>query len=131
MQTTPQGDPVWTPQDQRLPADLVERVSRVLRHVGLPLAHENDDVGVFLTRGDGQPMNAPEPADHVALSWHTPPALFDAADQEGGGGPTARLMCAVDDAMEATLREVLAAAGLHVAPHPATETLAVWPAPPR
>ncbi|KAB8160224.1 hypothetical protein FH609_028385 [Streptomyces sp. 3MP-14] len=133
METIPVEDRIWTPEDQQLPADLVEQVVRVLRRVGLPVAHENGDVGVFLTRGDGLPMNATEPADHVGLSWHVPHELFDAMEEESTDerGPATRLLNAVEDGMETTVAGVLTAAGLRVSPHPVTETLSVWAAPAR
>lgn len=129
METTPQGDPIWTPEDQHLPAELVDQVVQVLRRVGLSLAHEHQDVGVFITRGDGLPLNTPEQADHVGLSWNPPHQLLDDMDQENDDTPgsAVQLLTALDEGMETVLTGVLTAAGLKVAPHPVTEILSVWP----
>ncbi|MFJ8313431.1 MULTISPECIES: hypothetical protein [unclassified Streptomyces] len=55
------------PEEQLLPAYLVDRICQALRLAGLPLAVETRDAGVL--PGTGRPDAGP--IDHVVISWHT------------------------------------------------------------
>ncbi|MFZ3562909.1 hypothetical protein ACOKM5_44040 [Streptomyces sp. BH097] len=111
-----------TPEEQLLPAALVDRICQALRLAGLPLAVETGDAGVYLER-EGAIAG---PIDHVVISWHTTNELFDAAEAEGHRGPAERLQSGTIDAVEDAIAVVLTASGLVVAKHPYTHSLAVW-----
>ncbi|MGW7358331.1 hypothetical protein ACWGI0_17260 [Streptomyces sp. NPDC054802] len=66
--------PGRVPQAQPLPAHLVERICRLVRLAGLPLAVETGNAGLHLERAG----SVSGPSDHVVLSRHVTDQLFDA-----------------------------------------------------
>ncbi|MGN9795695.1 hypothetical protein ACTMTU_31965 [Streptomyces sp. OZ13] len=114
-----------TPEEQLLPTQLVERICHVVRLAGLPLAVDTGDGGVFLEQGS----TVSAPADHVVISWHVTNRLFEDSEHHVTRRSADKLLLAAYPAIEDALETILSAAGLAVAKHPRTHSLAVWAAP--
>jgi hypothetical protein len=119
--------PGRVPQAQPLPAHLVERICRLLRLAGLPLAVETGDAGLHLERAGA----VSGPADHVVLSWHVTDQLFDACENELSRHAADRLVSATCLALEEAVEKILSTGGLVLARHPGTRSLTVTAAPDR
>lgn len=111
-----------TPEEQQLPSHLVKRIEEAVRLVGLPLAVDTGQAGVYLEREGA--INGP--IDHVVISWHVTDRLFNAAEGQRPDQPAEQLMSVAYTAIEEALAAVLTASGLVVAKHPYTHSLAVW-----